>query len=164
MFDASSKTNIDCFLEIIKCKSSVIKKLENLRIVNEKKDDSIQQIPFFVSIKTNLSSKILTNDRITIKDIVLVTRWIMEENNSHMANPCFAIFVHGKNVPWIFSSLSEQKVNNWIIQLNLCCSKMACDSGVVSHDKASTCVNTYGFAYYYYFKIHTQPFFNQIGI
>jgi hypothetical protein len=113
-----------------------------------------------VSIKTNKGAKLFTSNRFSFKDIVLVNRWFLKEN---ITTPCFCMFFNENNLPLIFSSLSEKKVKTWITQLNLYCSKMAYLNGFETSVENNTCVDVHGFAYYFFFKPNTPPFFKNIG-
>ncbi len=127
----------------------------------------------FLSIKTqNTHNYHLKNAHISFKDIVLVTRWMTENpasnetsNNTNTHNPSFAIFVRDQKHPWIFSSLSELKVQNWVSQLSMYCFKLANTiSGIAaSTQNASTCVNSHGQAYFFYYKKDSTPFIHHIG-
>lgn len=87
----------------------------------------------------------------------MVTRHVYDKKQS---SPCFSIYLLNQSIPYIFLSSSENKVDDWVNQISIYCSKTI---GLSSLLTASTLVSSDGFAYYAYSRNHKPIYLSQIG-
>ncbi len=143
-----------CILEIVH--TTYIEKDKVLSKTKHKKPDKFTAELVVKIIDKNI--KLLKQNTIDFKDIILVSRWLTEtQTKSH---PSFAIFIQNQKLPFIFLASSERKLKDWVTQISIFRSKLSSFTSLLC---ASTCVSMDGFAYYSYFDTYKPIIFNQIG-